>query len=67
VLRGVPALLVRLRLPALLAVRLLLPHLQLQRRVLRPALLPVPMMHGVAYHARVLHAALGDIDRCCYL
>jgi len=44
VLRAVPALLVRLRLPAvLLLVVVRLPQLR-RRRVLRPALLPVPMM-----------------------
>jgi hypothetical protein len=43
VLRAVPALLVRLRLPALLLVVVRLPHLR-RRRLLRPALLPVPMM-----------------------
>ena len=43
VLRAVPALLVRLRLPAVLLVVVRLPQLR-RRRVLRPALLPVPMM-----------------------
>ena len=43
VLRAVPALLVRLRLPAVLLVVVRLPRLR-RRRVLRPALLPVPMM-----------------------
>ena len=43
VLRAVPALLVRLRLPAVLLVVVRLPQLR-RRRVLRPALLPVPMI-----------------------
>ena len=43
VLRAVPALLVRLRLPAVLLVVVRLPRLR-RRRVLRPALLPVPMI-----------------------
>jgi hypothetical protein len=60
VLRAVPALLVRLhlRLPALLLLRL--PHVQ--RRVLRPALLPVPMMAMRNFACMLVVVVPGDDD-----
>ena len=67
VLRAVPALLVRLRLPAVLLVVVRLPQLR-RRRVLRPALLPVPMMtigeERLIEHISFfwLHAATPDDD-----
>ena len=67
VLRAVPALLVRLRLPAVLLVVVRLPRLR-RRRVLRPALLPVPMMtigeERLIEHISFfwLHAATPDDD-----
>ena len=66
VLRAVPALLVRLRLPAVLLVVVRLPRLR-RRRVLRPALLPVPMM-TIGEERLIEHISFffGCMRACCF-